>query len=883
VREPPPRPTIEANLRLLSTVALALFGALILALVLVQWSLVSSHHVLDGLVVPAQQDVARLHGAVGAIFREQAAVSSSMSSAELAAVQDRAQMHAQLQDAQKRLVGRLASTHDEAAADARARAAQMATSIESFIAADDELFASVARYHAMREDFARRLASAQSGLRALTEQADAIAGVVRLDNVVLLRRLARNPSPGLVHELVYGDERALSQCVEDLSNAALDLSALSGRIGLAPDGDALTSIAANEIAQNRGRIADRLGDLVELTAHEPKLAEHATSLAARFADLSAEIGDEGRPDSLLAIRRAILLEKAKAASLRESSARRAKELTADLTAVERAADALTGASSRRARWTARSTGIVVLVLVGAGVAAAFLGARRVRASVRDLRDQNRRLGQLRDELTGMNATLEQQVAERTKSLVERERSLQLVLDSTGDGLLSVAVDGTVQAERSRAATAWFGAPGASPQPVWTLLGAGDPKATLAIEMAFAQLVEDVLPFDLAAAQMPSRLTREGRTLELWWRAVTGAATSATAGVLLVARDVSERIEAEMAEAEARELQDLAASILRDKAGFVENVADARALLASMAEADDGALALRRLHTLKGNAAMFGLHRLAARCHDLENDLAGTDGRVPAHRAEDLRAHLDAALDRVKTVFGDDFLDHVGIRTEDIDELLRAFAARRDPASLTALVTSWRDESVGSVLQRHASQARRIAADLGKEVDVRIEDGGARVPPGELRPLWGSLVHAVRNAVDHGLEAPEERRAAQKPARGRLTLRARSSGADLVVEIEDDGRGIDFEAVRHAAVQAGLPARTPDDLVEALFRDGVTTKSHLTSLSGRGVGMAALRQTCRDLGGSIQVESRTGEGTRLVFRVPLRRVPALLGPASGAAA
>ncbi len=871
--------TIEHNLRLLSMVALGVFAALIAALVVVQHSLVASHRMIEAVVVPAQQDLGRLDSAVAAVFEHEARVLSTTSSRQLEAIGDSADAWLELEGAHAQLESHLGAGGDVEARAALARAAQMDPAILGFLRADDELVASMARFHALREDFARRLVEAQAGLRGLTEQSAAIQGVVALKYTVLLRRVARNPGESLIREVVFGDARAQLQCVEDLANAALDLSALSGRIGLAADSDALNSIAANEMAQTRQRIADRLEDLAELTSRDADLAERAGALRKRFAELAARIGDDQRDDSLIAIRRAIVVEQRHAAEVRETGAQRARQLTADVAVLQDAANALTAESSKRARRVANATRLGVLLLAAAGIAATVLGARRVRASVRDLHAQNSRLAQLRDELTNVNARLEDQVAQRTMALAHRERSLQLVLDSTGDGLLTVALDGTVMSERSRAASAWFGAPAERAVPVWELFFPDDPKAALGLRMSFEQLVEEALPFEVTAEQMPRRLARGDRTLELAWKPVTEG--GAMKRVLVVARDISERVEAEEAEQQAQELRDLVGSVLRDKAGFADGVGDARALLEVLGSTDDGRVLARALHTLKGNAGMFGFHRLAADCHALESALVEGDRLPTPEQIASLRHRLDETLSRIRDVFGEDFLSLIEVHERDWERLMQALELRYEHASVLAFVASWRDESVGAILRRFANQARRIATSLGKELDVVIDDGGARVPAGALRVFWNALVHAVRNAVDHGIEPPEERVATGKPSPGRLALRARADGAELVVQVDDDGRGIDFEALREAAMRRGLPHSTREDLVDAMFADGVTTRSEVTELSGRGVGLAALKQACRELGGTLDVDSRAGAGTRLTFRLPLGRTSSVTWASSAA--
>jgi two-component system, chemotaxis family, sensor kinase CheA len=852
--------SIEYNLRFLSAVALGVFTALILALVLVQHSLVASQKTLANVVVPAQQNLGRLDSAVAGMFERQARISSSTGSRQLEALRDRSALQSELEGAGE-------------------HAREMAPAIRDFLASDDELYASIARYHGLHEDFAHKLTDAQSALRGLTEQAAAIAGVVQLKSVILLRRLASDPEGTMVREVVSGDARAQQQSVEDLANAALDLSALSGRIGLAPDVDALNSIAANEIAQNRQRIADRLEDLADLTAAESELSERVEALRKRFGDLTTAIGDEKRPDSLISIRRAIVLEQRHAAEVRDASAMRARKLSADVKVLQDAANAIAASSSKRAGLTANITGVGVFLLAALGVAASVLGARRVRTSVGDLRAQNRHLEQLRDELTNVNAGLEGQVAERTKALLTRERALQLVLDSTGDGLLSVGLDGRVQAERSRAASVWFGEPESPAKPIWALVG-GDAHAELSAQVSYEQLVEGFLPFEVACAQMPKRVERQGRAIELAWKPVVE--DGAMKRVLVVARDITEQLEAEKVEQEASELRDLVGSVLRDKGGFTDGVNDARALLSVLASGSDSETLRRALHTLKGNAAMFGFHGLAASCHAMESELAETGGDISADQVRRLREQLEASLRRMQDVFGDDFLGLIEVHERDLERLMGGLRDRYDHAALLGFVTTWKDEAIEPVLKRLATQANRIAKDLEKELDVQVDSAGVRLPPQRLRLFWAALVHAVRNAVDHGVEAPEERLAAGKPSRGRLLLKARTDAEVLTLQVEDDGRGIDFDALGEAAIRKGLPATTRQELVEAMFADGVTTKAEVTSLSGRGVGMAALRQACVDVGGEMDVASTPGHGTCLTFRFPMNRASETTAATSAAA-
>jgi two-component system chemotaxis sensor kinase CheA len=136
---------------------------------------------------------------------------------------------------------------------------------------------------------------------------------------------------------------------------------------------------------------------------------------------------------------------------------------------------------------------------------------------------------------------------------------------------------------------------------------------------------------------------------------------------------------------------------------------------------------------------------------------------------------------------------------------------------------------------------------------------------------------LRNAVDHGIESPEERAAAGKPPAGRLALRARQTTGDLVIEIGDDGRGIDWDGVRDKADALGLRTQTDADLMQALLGGGVSTKLAATEISGRGAGVSACADACEALGGQMSLESVRGKGSTFRFRFPAERGDSHPGP------
>jgi two-component system chemotaxis sensor kinase CheA len=171
-------------------------------------------------------------------------------------------------------------------------------------------------------------------------------------------------------------------------------------------------------------------------------------------------------------------------------------------------------------------------------------------------------------------------------------------------------------------------------------------------------------------------------------------------------------------------------------------------------------------------------------------------------------------------------------------------------------------------------AREIARRSGKQIEVAIEGAELELDRSILDRLSDPLVHLVRNAVDHGIEPPAERAAAGKPESGRIRIGARRDKGHVCIEVRDDGAGIDLDRLRERAVESGLLHRDlaadlgPSQLAALVFAPGLSTAAAVTEISGRGVGMDAVRSTVEALGGSVEIETRRGHGTLTRLRVPV---------------
>lgn len=176
-----------------------------------------------------------------------------------------------------------------------------------------------------------------------------------------------------------------------------------------------------------------------------------------------------------------------------------------------------------------------------------------------------------------------------------------------------------------------------------------------------------------------------------------------------------------------------------------------------------------------------------------------------------------------------------------------------------------------LLPRLRRIVRQVSAELGKEVEFHAFNAEGELDRNLLERMVPPLEHMLRNAVDHGIESKELRANYGKSTTGRIDLRLSREGGDVVIEISDDGSGIDVESVRAKAVERGLMAEgaslRDDEICQFVLAPGFTTAKSVTQISGRGVGMDVVHSEVKQLGGSIQIASRQGKGTRFIVRVP----------------
>ncbi|MDP9149927.1 MAG: Hpt domain-containing protein [Myxococcota bacterium] len=460
--------------------------------------------------------------------------------------------------------------------------------------------------------------------------------------------------------------------------------------------------------------------------------------------------------------------------------------------------------------------------------------------------------------------LEKIVQARTAELDARNRDLRRVLDNVAQGFVTIDRAGTPSAERSRVFDEWFPP---SPAPGVTLFDVfeqASPPFGQWSRAAWDEVTAGVMPLALTLEQMPRDLVLGDEQYRVAYVPIGEGETPES--FLVVVTNVTMEQRRLRAERDGREALHLFERLLSDRTAVNDFFDDGARLVEAIASGrtNDQPTLKRMVHTLKGNSAVFGLHSLADACHELEAHLAErgtlsvTEAAKIVQKWKALTASMETLLGEKRRVLEVDEAEHAAVE----------LAIRRgaSSAALLRMVHALKLDPTQRRMEHFGDQARRIATGLGKSLDVVVEASDLRVDRKHWGSFWSAFIHGVRNAVDHGIESPEERSALGKPALGRISLRSYVRADRFVIELEDDGRGVDWVAVAARAAARGLPVGTEAELRSALFSDGVSTAAQVTEISGRGLGMGAVQTATEALGGLLELSTAPRQGTtlRMVF-------------------
>ena len=518
-------------------------------------------------------------------------------------------------------------------------------------------------------------------------------------------------------------------------------------------------------------------------------------------------------------------------------------------------------------------------------------------------------------------TMVGKIEQSTALVRQKAADIQALLQNIPQGILTVQAGGRIHAEHSAYLCSIFETDDIAGRPVMDLVmryaGLGDDVLSQVSAALEACIGEDEMNFDFNAHLLPTEIRHEmvdGRVkvLELGWSPILDDSATISR-LMLCVRDVTElRALARAASAQKRELEIIGQvlAVTHEKfhafeQGSLQFLADNERVVADTdragvaARAEAIGLLFRNMHTIKGNARTYGLEQLADVVHRVEQsyDALRQDPGLWCGEslAADLRAVRDAVgeYSQVNTVKlgrtgpgrrgdGDRYLlvaredlasamDHVAAADSD-DGLQRRAALARAGATLRRAGT----DKLGDVLRNVVDSLPELATRLGKEPPrVLIEDHGIRLHSALAGPLRNAFMHLMRNAMDHGLEAPLTRLTHGKPATGTIAVAMELDDLHVRLRLHDDGRGLHLERLRAHAIRQGLAqADQPMNdgaIAQLIFAPGFSTAEKVTEVSGRGVGMDAVRGFMQAEGGNVSIEllePQRGQGRRFQVLVTL---------------
>jgi two-component system, chemotaxis family, sensor kinase CheA len=487
--------------------------------------------------------------------------------------------------------------------------------------------------------------------------------------------------------------------------------------------------------------------------------------------------------------------------------------------------------------------------------------------------------------------LERIVEARTATIRENQRDMHLILNNLEEGLVTVSLDGQMSSETSRAVREWFGSPVAG-ESFGAWIGRRDSHFADWFILALESLAEGMLPIEVALSQLPKRLNDGERAYSVRYQMIftnpndrpdrlpenapaTPGAGFATGEVvpekiLVIITDVTDVLSKSALERHQSDLLQLFQHMMRDRAGLLEFLAEGDAIMQSLqGEQYDSLNHLERLvHTLKGNSAIFGMGRVSELCHQVENEII-EEGGV---RAGTGMAALDQAWGQIRSdldkLIGEARQSSIEVDEAEYEVILRTLRDGIDASIVARMMESWRLEPTGKRLARVEQQIRGIAERMGKSnVSVFIQPNELRFSGERFAPFWSAFIHVLRNAVDHGIEDRELRRKRGKPEQSSITVATAVEGGRFVVTVEDDGPGVDWDRLRKKAGELGAAASVLQEPIKLICLPGLSSMDTVTELSGRGMGMGAVAEACAALGGTIEVKSQLGTGTRIEFSFP----------------
>ena len=504
------------------------------------------------------------------------------------------------------------------------------------------------------------------------------------------------------------------------------------------------------------------------------------------------------------------------------------------------------------------------------------------------------------ELEDYAKNLEKKVNTRTAELRAANHLLEALLNSLGQGFLIFDKDGNCLPIYSKICEKVLETIPAQKK-IWQVLKLST-EQTHEFKDWSALVFDEVLPFEDLATLGPNLFIHsKGKRIELEYFLMRDNDKGKTAGkikgVVLVATDRTSEFEAKISAGKEHDYGLMIVRLVKYKEQFMSLIRDSHEFLGQIRRiintetlsASEFESILRWLHTMKGGSAAFLMSDIVQIIHESESKLMAIKDQ-PLPEVQKSLLNFKPDVDQIESEFRNFFSKNqevIGRNIEDIEKRLEIKVTEfvqlcNDIVKLPGgeelekrLKKQFFMEPIGKSLVHYDDVIQRIADDLGKKLKPLVIQGGeTQVLIEKYSELFSSFIHAFRNSVDHGIETPDERERAGKDPAGIIEInisKTEKNGlAWIRIEKKDDGRGIDPGLIRTKMLEKGIPSAqdlSDHEVIQYVFESGFSTRSEVTDLSGRGLGMDAIRSAAQENGGSAVIFSEVGKGTSLIVEFP----------------
>lgn len=527
---------------------------------------------------------------------------------------------------------------------------------------------------------------------------------------------------------------------------------------------------------------------------------------------------------------------------------------------------------------------------------------KYRAELEKKEDVIAELEKAKIQLEDYSKNLEKKVEERTQEIFQLNRQMKALLDSLTQGFLMFNSEGECSKVYSGACQSLFEQP-VEDQKVWEVFGF-DSKKQESFKKWMTTLFSEMLPFEDLEPLGPKQLEyASGKILALDYYPLRDQGNIES--VVVVATEITSLLLAQSQAKVEKEKADFILNLFQKKNQFAAFLAESEKLFTKVSSIFEEtewneelrSELLRYLHTIKGSAAIYSLSGIPEACHELEEQVKSLS-LPPLSEAvqkmdfefEQMRLKFKDHQSQAALILGERFM-----MNEKWFEISSSKALswiehlqNPNPESLNLLRSELKGlwlEPAGRFFTPYADLVQQIAHRLGKKLrPLEIKDHDSMILAQDFADIFNCYVHVFRNAIDHGLETPEERLAAGKDEFGKMQvlIKALIKNGDewLEIQVMDDGRGIPVNVLREKLIQ-----KNPDladsfkemsdyNIVQHIFDDQITTKNEVSELSGRGVGLHALKMAVEESGGWIHAVSQEGRGTLIAAQIPIKMADAV---------